>query len=111
MDTETRQQLVGGFFDDSIVRSVLRDDLLKAMPDFQRISKRFQAKKATLEDVVRAYQAVTKLEDFIYALRSIGKEKHSGLETTDEELMALIADTYLNKLEVRDLEHSPSCSS
>lgn len=100
MVLETRQQLVQGFFDDTIVRNVLRDDLLKLMPDFQRISKRFQTKKAGLEDVVRAYQAVTRLEDFIYALKTVGKSKHAGEEDVDEALVTLVEETYLNKLEV-----------
>lgn len=38
---------------------------MKLMPDFHRISKRFQKSIATLEDVVRVYQAVDKVSAFV----------------------------------------------
>ena len=38
-----------------------QDDFMKLMPDMTRISKRFQKSVASLEDVVRVYQAVLKV--------------------------------------------------
>ena len=38
-----------------------QDDYLRMMPDMHRISKRFQRSVASLEDVVRVYQAVEKV--------------------------------------------------
>jgi DNA mismatch repair protein MSH2 len=37
---------------------------MKLMPDMNRISKRFQKSVASLEDVVRVYQAVLKVNVF-----------------------------------------------
>jgi DNA mismatch repair protein MSH2 len=37
---------------------------MKLMPDMNRISKRFQKSVASLEDVVRVYQAVLKVNSF-----------------------------------------------
>lgn len=37
-----------------------QDEQLKLLPDMNRICKRFQKSVATLEDVVRVYQAVLK---------------------------------------------------
>jgi DNA mismatch repair ATPase MutS len=37
---------------------------MKLMPDMNRISKRFQKSVASLEDVVRVYQAVLKVKVF-----------------------------------------------
>lgn len=36
----------------------MQDSHLKAMPDFHRISKKFHRRVASLEDVVRVYQAI-----------------------------------------------------
>ena len=38
---------------------------MKLMPDMNRISKRFQKSVASLEDVVRVYQAVLKVMSFV----------------------------------------------
>ncbi|KAI0032586.1 DNA mismatch repair protein [Vararia minispora EC-137] len=56
-----RQTLVEVFVEDSDTRRTLQDDYMKLMPDMTRISKRFQKSAASLEDVVRVYQAVLKL--------------------------------------------------
>ena len=49
------------FVNDGEARGTLQDDYLRAMPDFHRIGKRFQKGGATLEDVVRVYQAALKV--------------------------------------------------
>ncbi|KAI0689572.1 muts domain V-domain-containing protein [Cytidiella melzeri] len=84
-----RQDLVEIFVEHPNTRRALQDDQLKLLPDMHRISKRFQKSVATLEDVVRVYQAVLKLEGLITSLESI---------ETSEENKVLIEDTYLAKL-------------
>jgi DNA mismatch repair protein MSH2 len=37
----------------------MQDSHLKAMPDFHRIAKKFHRRVASLEDVVRVYQAIS----------------------------------------------------
>ena len=54
----TRQRVVEAFFDDAHTRRILQDTHLKQMPDLHRISKKFTRGVATLQDVVRVYQAV-----------------------------------------------------
>ena len=53
--------MVEAFFEDADTRKILQDDYLKLMPDMHRICKRFQKSIASLEDVVRVYQAVLKV--------------------------------------------------
>ncbi|KAL4247478.1 DNA mismatch repair protein MSH3 [Abortiporus biennis] len=89
-EIRTRQNLVELFVEDSNTRRTIQDDCLKLMPDMSRICKRFQKGAATLEDVVRIYQAILKLEGLIASLESI--------ETLNEDQKALIEDTYLSKL-------------
>ena len=63
------------------------------MPDFHRISKRFQKGVANLEDVVRVYQALLLLPGLITILENGGQ--------ATEVWPALIEETYLVKLRVR----------
>lgn len=60
-EIEKRQSLVEIFVDDSDTRRTLQTDFLKPMPDLSRISKRLQRRMASLEDVVRIYQAVLRV--------------------------------------------------
>jgi len=64
------------------------------MPDFSRLSKRFQTGKANLDDVVRAYQAVQALPLVVEVLEKLGGEDR------EESLAALLDETYLAKLHV-----------
>ncbi|KAI8986743.1 DNA mismatch repair protein [Trametes punicea] len=89
-----RQSLVEAFFEDANTRRTLQDDHLKLMPDMHRICKRFQKSIASLEDVVRIYQAVLKLEGLISTIE--------GMETTSAELKALLEETYLSKFREYD---------
>ncbi|KAH9941212.1 DNA mismatch repair protein [Epithele typhae] len=82
-----RQRLVETFFEDANTRRTIQDEYLKYMPDMHRISKRFQKSIASLEDVVRVYQAVLKLEGLIKALDEI--------EASSEEQKTLLQETYL----------------
>lgn len=72
-----------------------QDDFLKSMPDFHRISKRFQKGAANLEDVVRVYQALLLLPGLITILENGGQANDKWPE--------LIEETYLVKLRVRPL--------
>ncbi|KZT68906.1 DNA mismatch repair protein [Daedalea quercina L-15889] len=85
-----RQNLVEAFIDDANARRTLQDDYLKMMPDMHRICKRFQKSVASLEDVVRIYQAVLKLEGFITVIES--------MDTSHDEYKTLLEETYLTKL-------------
>jgi DNA mismatch repair protein MSH2 len=50
---------------------------MKLMPDMNRISKRFQKSVASLEDVVRVYQAVLKVA--LLELQDMTTSNHSLL--------------------------------
>ncbi|EJD05353.1 DNA mismatch repair protein MSH2 [Fomitiporia mediterranea MF3/22] len=93
-EIQKRQDLVQTFIHDSNTRRTLQDDYLRMMPDMHRISKRFQRSVATLEDVVRVYQAAQKLVGLIEALETV--------ETEDVGHNKLIEEIYLIKLK----EHS-----
>ncbi|KAH9039589.1 DNA mismatch repair protein [Lactarius pseudohatsudake] len=86
-----RQDLVEMFVEDSNTRRTLQDDFMKLMPDMNRICKRFQKSVASLEDVVRVYQAVLKLSGLIEALKHMNTNTERGQE--------LIQEVYLRHLE------------
>lgn len=48
-----------------------QDEYLKMMPDMHRICKRFGKSVASLEDVVRVYQAILKVCTSLYHLSSV----------------------------------------
>ncbi|GBE87515.1 DNA mismatch repair protein msh-2 [Sparassis crispa] len=89
-----RQNLVETFVEDSNARRTLQDEYLKMMPDMHRICKRFQRSVASLEDVVRVYQAVLKLEGMITTLEAV--------ESEHDDYKALVEETYLVKLREYD---------
>ncbi|KAG8985310.1 MutS-like protein [Tulasnella sp. 427] len=91
---QIRQNLVEVFVDDSNSRRTIQDDYLKSMPDMRRICKRFQKSIASLEDMVRVYQAVIKLGGLKTAIEEI--EYHLDKEDHKD----LIKTQYLDKLEV-----------
>ncbi|TCD65445.1 MutS-like protein [Steccherinum ochraceum] len=93
-----RQDLVQIFVDDANTRRTLQDDCLKLMPDMNRLCKRFLKKVASLEDVVRVYQAVVKLEDLISTLEGVANE--------NEEHGALLAECYITKFKEFDISLS-----
>ncbi|KAB5589999.1 DNA mismatch repair protein msh-2 [Ceratobasidium theobromae] len=95
---ETRQTLVDAFVNDGDSRDTLRDDYLRAMPDFHRIGKKFQKGGASLEDVVRVYQAALKIPGLIMVLQAVGEG--------DDPCKPLIKSQYLDELE----EYSTSLS-
>ncbi|KAG0140558.1 hypothetical protein CROQUDRAFT_665038 [Cronartium quercuum f. sp. fusiforme G11] len=89
-EIEQRQMLVGMLFHDGLLRQQLQEDQLKAMPDLTRIAKRFTQANATLEDVVRVYQALIRLPDILTAL-----EKAEGpLDSSNDDAKRLLNEIY-----------------
>ncbi|PWN51340.1 putative DNA mismatch repair protein MSH2 [Violaceomyces palustris] len=91
---EERQNLVQVFVEDGATRQTVQDDFLKMMPDMHRISKRFQKGVATLEDVVRVYQAILRLPGLIKALEEA--------EAPSEEHRELLESVYLKPMRESD---------
>lgn len=77
-EIEKRQQLVEAFVEDTELRQTMQEEHMRAIPDLYRMAKRFQRKLASLEDVVRAWQVVTKLPDIIRAFESVIDEQYQG---------------------------------
>lgn len=74
---------------------------MKLMPDLQRLSKRFTSGRATLEDVVRAYQAVSRLPIIVDILMHIGRKKRGDeFEVEDEHVATLLDEAYIGQLGV-----------
>ncbi|PHH74254.1 hypothetical protein CDD80_3205 [Ophiocordyceps camponoti-rufipedis] len=70
-EIERRQQLVEAFFADTELRQTMQEDHLRSVPDLYRLAKRLQRGKASLEDVVRAYQVVIRLPGLLGTLEGI----------------------------------------
>ena len=69
-----RQQLVEAFVVDTELRQTMQEEHMRSIPDLYRLSKKFQRKKANLEDVVRAYQVVIRLPGFLGTLEGVMDE-------------------------------------
>ena len=74
------------------LRQTLAEDHLRRVPDFQRLGKRFQRKKASLQDCYRVYQAVDKLPHLLETI-----EKHEG------KRRILLMEVFTNPLKVGHL--------
>ncbi|KAK5661768.1 hypothetical protein OQA88_9869 [Cercophora sp. LCS_1] len=94
VEIEKRQQLVEAFANDTELRQTMQEEHLRSIPDLYRLSKRFQRNKATLEDVVRAYQVVIRLPGFLGTLEGV----------MDEAYRDPLDEAYTNKL--RELSNS-----
>ncbi|CZR57482.1 probable DNA mismatch repair protein msh-2 [Phialocephala subalpina] len=75
-EIEKRHQLVEAFVEDTELRQTMQEEHLRAIPDLYRLAKRFQRKMAGLEDVIRAWQVVVKLPEFIGTLEGIMDEQY-----------------------------------
>jgi DNA mismatch repair protein MSH2/vacuolar protein sorting-associated protein IST1 len=75
-EIERRQQLVEAFVNDTELRQTMQEEHLRSIPDLYRLTKKFQRKKANLEDVVRAYQVVIRLPGLLGTLESVMDEQY-----------------------------------
>jgi DNA mismatch repair protein MSH2 len=87
-EIEERQDLVSAFAENTELRQAMQEEHLRLIPDLYRLSKKFQRKKANLEDVVRAYQVVIRLPGFLEALTNV----------MDERYRPVVDKIYTNKL-------------
>ncbi|KAG9284182.1 hypothetical protein G9A89_022956 [Geosiphon pyriformis] len=84
-EIEQRQTLVETFFNDATLRQSLRNEGLKNIPDLYRLAKRLKKgfPVASLQEVVRVYQVVTRLPVILNILennRSVNEEHQELLE-------------------------------
>ncbi|KAF2670707.1 DNA mismatch repair protein [Microthyrium microscopicum] len=86
---EKRQRLVEAFVEDTELRQTMQEEHLRSMPDLFRLTKKFQRNKAGLEDVIRAYQAASKLSGFLGTFEGVMDEKYKDHLTAE----------YITKLE------------
>ncbi|XP_062614834.1 DNA mismatch repair protein Msh2-like [Saccostrea cucullata] len=70
---EERQKIVDFFVKNTELRQLVAEDHLRRIPDFQRLARKFQQRKASLQDCYRVYQAIDKLPLLMDTL-----EKHSA---------------------------------
>jgi DNA mismatch repair protein MSH2 len=73
---DQRQQLVEAFVVDTELRQTMQEEHLRSIPDLFRLAKKFQRKKANLEDVVRAYQVAIRLPGFLGTLEGVMDEQY-----------------------------------
>lgn len=72
---EERHDIVEVLFEDTELTQTLQEELRK-VPDFSRLSKKFQRHKATLQDCVRVYQALHRLPSFTGVLSGYQGDHH-----------------------------------
>ncbi|PNS20577.1 DNA mismatch repair protein msh-2 [Sphaceloma murrayae] len=77
-EIERRQLLVEAFVNDTELRQTMQEEHLRSIPDLYRLAKKFQKKKADLEDVVRAYQVAIRIPEFIGTLEAITEEPYKA---------------------------------
>lgn len=75
-EIQRRQQLVDAFVNDTELRQTLQEEHLRSIPDLYRTAKKFQRKKANLEDVVKLYIAVIRLPGLIGTFEGVMDETY-----------------------------------
>ncbi|KAG4304795.1 hypothetical protein PORY_001848 [Pneumocystis oryctolagi] len=86
IEIEKRLSLVEVFSKNLQILQTIQE-FMKTFPDVYKLSRRFQKKKATLEEVVRIYQMIVKIPNVI-----------NSLEQIDSNYSTLIQELYLFKL-------------
>ena len=95
--------------------NLFQDEYLKFMPDMRRLGKRFHKSFASLEDVVRIYQVVEKV-DLLCPFHCFSSHSFQlpgliktiqGVQTEREALATLVEETYLKPFKVRRRIHPP----
>ncbi|CAC5426826.1 MSH2 [Mytilus coruscus] len=90
---EERLNVVEAMIDDTELRQTLQEDQLRKIPDFQRLAKKFQRKKATLQDCYRVYQAIEKMPYLLETLECHeGPNKHLLMELFTNPAKELLMD-------------------
>ncbi|KAJ2901814.1 uncharacterized protein MKZ38_001352 [Zalerion maritima] len=84
-----RQVLVEAFVNNTELRQIMQEEHLRSVPDLYRLAQRFQRKRATLEDVVRAYQVIIRLPGFLGTFEGV----------VDESCKEALDDAYTIKLQ------------
>jgi DNA mismatch repair protein MSH2 len=76
-----RHDLVSIFIEDTVLRKTLQEEYLKKVPDIDRLIKRFQKLRATLEDLVKLYQFIVRLPDLQACLQNYEGELKELLDS------------------------------
>lgn len=100
-DIEVRHLLVEIFVENAMVTQTLREDQLGFIPDVNRLVKKMQKGVATLEDVVRLYQMVSRLPDLTVALESVSDEQYQ--EALETAYISHIKESYQNLEKFKEL--------
>lgn len=98
-----RHDLVEIFVEDALSRHTIHSDFLKLMPDLHRISKKFQKGVATLEDVVRVYQAVLRLNDLVQAVADSEAPSQVHRKILDETFVQPLREHDANLLKLVEM--------
>ncbi|KAK9473722.1 muts domain V-domain-containing protein [Dipodascopsis tothii] len=96
-----RHVLVETFVEDIQLRQTLQEDHLRAVPDLHRLAKKFQRGAATLEDVVRVYQLVIRIPDFVATLESVVDEKYQ--RAVEDAYTSRLQDFYDNLVKLQEM--------
>ncbi|KAK3687117.1 MSH2 protein [Vermiconidia calcicola] len=100
-EIERRQQLVEAFVSDTELRQTLQEEHLKSIPDLYRLAKKFQRKKANLEDVVRAYQVAIRLPGFIGTFEGVMDEAYKdALDAEYTDKLRAYSDSFVKLQEM-----------
>ncbi len=83
--------VVAALLDKNDLRQSLFENHLRRIPDFQRLAKKFQRKKASLQDCYRVYQALEKIPHLLEEM-----EKCKGQQTS------LFMDVFTNPIKVSE---------
>ena len=90
--TEERLDVVEVFVSDLELRQTLQESQLKRLPDFLKLAKKFQRKKAGLQDCYNVYQAINSLPQIV-----------EGLDTstaTSRPHSVIIKELFINPIRV-----------